>query len=142
MHWPCWAERNEELLSTGLVLVGQEAGIKISVHRVHERQCICAHRRSIHATQGPPYFTLDAIQECKWPETDSEPEEEEDEEEGYYYEYERRGQKVNGKSHIMTILRVLKIKKNHDTSLADKTSTSTIPSRNIVHGEKIRNTLL
>jgi hypothetical protein len=67
INWACWAERDEELLNTTLVIAGQRAGVEVSVHRVHERHCIRG-RKSIRTVQDPPYFTLNSIRGSRWPE--------------------------------------------------------------------------
>ncbi|KAI4763805.1 hypothetical protein E4T52_02477 [Aureobasidium sp. EXF-3400] len=68
--WPCWPERDFALIETTLLPVGESTGVQVSVDKVHERPCVCD-GKSVHTGQDPPYFTLDAIQESRWPEVDS-----------------------------------------------------------------------
>ncbi|KAI4723323.1 hypothetical protein E4T48_00333 [Aureobasidium sp. EXF-10727] len=60
MHWSCWAERDEETIRMALQLAGQKGGVQVSVHKVHERECI-HRRRSVLTGQNPPYFALQTI---------------------------------------------------------------------------------
>ncbi|KEQ59136.1 uncharacterized protein M437DRAFT_57737 [Aureobasidium melanogenum CBS 110374] len=70
VKWPCWPERDTALIGATLVPVGESTGIQVSVNKVHERPCVCD-GKSVHTGQDPPYFTLDAIRESRWPEVDN-----------------------------------------------------------------------